>query len=52
MALVLPIGEPVNEAERLAIAHLRDHLAASYRVDPAFHRVRDALRAWFPMEAA
>jgi serine/threonine protein kinase len=32
MAAVVPIGEPVNEAERLAIAHLRDHLPASYRV--------------------
>ncbi len=52
MAAVVATGEPVNEAERLAIAHLRDHLPASYRVDPAFHRVRDTLRAWFPMEAA
>lgn len=30
MATVIPIGEPVNEAERQAIAYLRDHLPASY----------------------
>ena len=30
MATVIPIGEPVNEAERRAIAHLRDHLPESY----------------------
>jgi len=30
MATVIPIGEPVNEAERRAIAHLRDHLPKSY----------------------
>ena len=30
MAKVIPIGEPVNEAERRAIAHLRDHLPKSY----------------------
>ena len=32
MAKVIPIGEPVNEAERQAIAHLRDNLPASYLV--------------------
>ena len=32
MAKVIPIGEPVNEAERKAIAHLRDNLPASYLV--------------------
>lgn len=32
MATVLPIGEPVNNAERQAIAHLRDYLPASYLV--------------------
>ena len=25
MATVIPIGEPVNDAERAVIAHLRDH---------------------------
>ena len=30
MAKVIPIGEPVNDAERQAIAHLRDHLPDSY----------------------
>ncbi len=32
MATVIPIGEPVNEAERQAIAFLRDHLPTSYVV--------------------
>jgi serine/threonine protein kinase len=32
MATVVPIGEPVNDAERLAIAHLRNHLPSSYLV--------------------
>ena len=32
MAKVIPIGEPVNQAERQAIAHLRDKLPASYLV--------------------
>ena len=26
MAQIIPFGDPVNDAERLAIAHLRDHL--------------------------
>jgi serine/threonine protein kinase len=30
MATVVPIGEAVNDAERQAIAHLRDHLPGSY----------------------
>lgn len=30
MATVVPIGEPVNNAERQAIAHLRDHLPSNY----------------------
>jgi type I restriction enzyme S subunit len=41
MATVIPIGEPVNEAERQAIAHLRDHLPASYLVLHNFEIVRD-----------
>lgn len=30
MAKVIPVGLPVNDAERAAIAHLRDHLPDSY----------------------
>lgn len=30
MATVIPIGEPVNEAERRTIRHLRDHLPGGY----------------------
>jgi hypothetical protein len=41
MATVIPIGEPVNEAERQAIAHLRDHLPASYLVLHNFEILRD-----------
>lgn len=41
MATVIPIGEPVNEAERQAIAHLRDHLPASYLVLHNFEVPRD-----------
>ncbi len=40
MATVIPIGEPVNEAERQAIAHLRDHLPASYLILHNFEIVR------------
>jgi serine/threonine protein kinase len=41
MATVIPIGEPVNEAERQAIAHLRDHLPSGYLVLHNFEIVRD-----------
>lgn len=41
MATVIPIGEPVNEAERQAIATLRDHLPASYLVLHNFEILRD-----------
>jgi len=30
MAKVIPVGQPVNDAERTAIAHLRDHLPDSF----------------------
>src|SRR5262245_3913639 len=40
MAQVIPIGEPVNEAERLAIAYLRDHLSAGYLILHNFEVVR------------
>ena len=32
MATVIPIGQAVNDAERLAIAHLRDHLPNGYQI--------------------
>lgn len=32
MAKVIAIGQPVNDAERIAIAHLRDHLPDSFTV--------------------
>ena len=41
MAKVIPYGEPVNDAERQAIALLRDHLPASYLVLHNFDVVRD-----------
>lgn len=41
MATVIAIGDPVNEAERQAIAHLRDHLPASYLVLHNFEIPRD-----------
>lgn len=41
MATVVPIGEPVNDAERLAIAHLRDLLPGSYTVFHNFEVRRD-----------
>lgn len=41
MASVIPIGEPVNETERLAIAYLRDYLPAGYLVLHNFEIVRD-----------
>lgn len=42
MATVVPIGEPVNDAERQAIAHLRDHLPSSYAIFHNFEIRRDA----------
>jgi serine/threonine protein kinase len=41
MATVVPIGEPVNDAERQAIAHLRDHLPANYTVFHNFEILRE-----------
>jgi hypothetical protein len=40
-------GAPIAVYSRIAKT-----VAANGCVDPAFHRVRDTLRAWFPMEAA
>ena len=42
MAKVIPIGEPVNEAERVAIAHLRDNLPDSYLLLHNFEVIRDS----------
>lgn len=41
MATVIPIGELVNEAERQAVAHLRDCLPASYLILHNFEVPRD-----------
>ena len=41
MATVIAIGDPVNDAERRAIAHLRDHLSDSYVVIHNFEIRRD-----------
>ena len=41
MATVVPIGEPVNDAERQAIAHLRDHLPSTYTIFHNFETRRD-----------
>ena len=41
MAAVVPIGKPVNEAERQVIAHLRDHLPSGYLVLHNFEIPRD-----------
>lgn len=41
MAKVFPVGEPVNDAERQAIAHLRDHLPGGYVVFHNFEIRRD-----------
>ena len=41
MAKVIPIGSPVNEAERRTIAHLRDNLPDSYILLHNFEVERD-----------
>lgn len=41
MASVIPVGEPANEAERLAIALLRDQLPSTYIVLHNFEIVRN-----------
>src|SRR6266550_4459202 len=41
MAKVIPIGEPANESERLAIANLRDHLPDGYIVLHNFEVLRN-----------
>lgn len=41
MAKVIAIGQPVNDAERQAIAYLRDHLSNSYTILHNFEIARD-----------
>ena len=41
MATVIPIGEPVNDAERQAIACLRDNLPGNYKVFHNFEILRN-----------
>ena len=50
MATVIPIGEPVNDAERAVIAHLRDHGPASWTV---FHNFEIGQGGeWFEVDLA
>ncbi len=44
MATIIPIGEPVNDAERTVIAHLRDHGPASWTVLHNFEIGQDGER--------
>jgi len=50
MANVIPVGKPVNDAERAAIAHLRDHLPDGYLVLHNFEIHRD--REYFEVDLA
>jgi serine/threonine protein kinase len=50
MATIIPIGEPVNDAERHTIAHLRDHLPDSYLLFHNFEIRRD--REYFEVDLA
>ena len=47
MAKVIPIGSPVNEAERRTIAHLRDNLPDSYILLHNFEVERDGVCMWW-----
>ncbi len=51
MAQVIPIGEPANEPERQAIAYLRDHLPAPYRLVHNFE-LRSDTGQWFEIDIA
>jgi serine/threonine protein kinase len=44
MAKVIPIGQPANDAERIAIAHLRDHLPDSFTLWHNFELERQGER--------
>jgi hypothetical protein len=50
MATIIPIGEPVNDAERAVIAYLRDHSPASWTV---FHNFEIGQGGeWFEVDLA
>lgn len=51
MAQIIPIGEPANDAEREAIAYLRDHLPADYRLLHNFE-LRSTDGQWFEIDIA
>ena len=51
MAQVIPIGQPANEPEREAIAYLRDHLPAEYRIIHNFE-LRSGDGQWFEMQSS
>lgn len=51
MAQVIPIGQPANDPEREAIAHLRDHLPGDYRVLHNFE-LRSDNGQWFEIDVA
>jgi serine/threonine protein kinase len=51
MAQVIPIGQPANDPEREAIAYLRDHLPADYRIIHNFE-LRSDDGQWFEIDIA
>ncbi len=51
MAQIIPIGQPANDAERGAIAYLRDHLPSEYRLLHNFE-LRSADGQWFEVDMA
>jgi len=51
VAQVIPIGQPVNDPEREAIAYLRDHLPGDYRVIHNFE-LRSDDGQWFEIDVA
>jgi hypothetical protein len=51
MAQIHPIGQPANDPERKAIAYLRDHLSADYRVIHNFE-LRGDNSQWYEIDLA
>src|SRR5205823_344080 len=51
MAHVIPIGQPINDAERAAISELRDRLPADYRIIHNFE-LRGDNGQWFEVDLA
>src|SRR5437879_27226 len=51
MAQVIPIGQPANDPERQAIAYLRDHLPADFRIIHNFE-LRSDDGQWFEIDIA